>query len=36
MSKPILTIIGLGLTGAGLGLALQQDTTNFEIVGHDK
>ena len=36
MDKPIITIIGLGLTGAGLGLALQRETGNFEVVGHDK
>jgi prephenate dehydrogenase len=36
MSKPIITIIGLGATGASLGLALQRSETNFEIVGHDK
>jgi prephenate dehydrogenase len=36
MAKPIISIIGLGLTGASLGLALQQEPGNFEIVGHDK
>jgi prephenate dehydrogenase len=36
MSKPIISIIGLGVTGASLGLALQQEPGNFEIVGHDK
>ncbi len=36
MAKPILTIIGLGTTGSSLGLALQRDESNFEIVGHDK
>lgn len=36
MAKPRLTIIGLGRTGASLGLALQQETINFEIIGHDK
>ena len=36
MSKPVVTIIGLGLTGAGLGLALQREEATFEIVGHDK
>ncbi|MBV7329252.1 prephenate dehydrogenase/arogenate dehydrogenase family protein [Chloroflexi bacterium TSY] len=36
MSKPIITIIGLGLTGTSLGLALQRQEGNFEIVGHDK
>lgn len=36
MAKPILTIIGLGTTGCSMGLALQRDESNFEIVGHDK
>ncbi len=36
MAKPKMTIIGLGRTGASLGLALQAETLNFEIVGHDK
>ena len=36
MAKPIISIIGLGLTGTSLGLALQREETNFEIVGHDK
>jgi prephenate dehydrogenase len=36
MAKPILTIIGLGTTGSSMGLALQRDESNFEIVGHDK
>jgi prephenate dehydrogenase len=36
MSKPVVTIIGLGLTGAGLGLALQRQEATFEVVGHDK
>ena len=36
MDKPTVTIIGLGLTGASVGLALQRETTSFEIVGHDK
>ena len=36
MAKPIISIIGLGLTGASLGLGLQQQEGNFEIVGHDK
>lgn len=36
MSKPIITIIGLGLTGTSMGLALQRGETTFEIVGHDK
>lgn len=36
MAKPIISIIGLGTTGASIGLGLQQQETNFEIVGHDK
>lgn len=36
MTKPIITIIGLGLTGASMGLGLQREAGNFEIVGHDK
>ena len=36
MAKPIITIIGLGLTGASIGLGLQRTPGNFEIVGHDK
>lgn len=36
MAKPIISIIGLGLTGASLGLGLQRTPGNFEVVGHDK
>jgi prephenate dehydrogenase len=36
MTKPVITIIGLGLTGASMGLGLQREAGNFEIVGHDK
>ena len=36
MTKPIITIVGLGLTGASMGLGLQREEANFEIVGHDK
>lgn len=36
MAKPIITIIGLGLTGASMGLALQREEGNFEVAGHDK
>ncbi|MFN8491986.1 MAG: prephenate dehydrogenase [Caldilineaceae bacterium] len=36
MAKPIIAIIGLGLTGASLGLGLQRTPGNFEVVGHDK
>lgn len=36
MSKPIISIIGLGVTGTSIGLSLQRAEGNFEIVGHDK
>ena len=36
MTKPRITIIGLGLIGGSIGLALQKVKTNFEIVGHDR
>jgi prephenate dehydrogenase len=36
MAKPIISIIGLGLTGASMGLGLQREGGEFEIVGHDK
>ena len=36
MAKSQITIIGLGLTGTSLGLALRQDEGDFEVVGHDK
>jgi prephenate dehydrogenase len=36
MSKPIITILGLGTLGSSLGLALQRSTAQAEIVGHDK
>lgn len=36
MAKPIVTIIGLGVVGSGMGLGLQREEPNFEIVGHDK
>jgi prephenate dehydrogenase len=35
MAKARITIVGLGLIGGSLGLALQREKTNFEIVGHD-
>ena len=35
MAKPRITIVGLGLIGGSLGLALQRVKTNFEIMGHD-
>lgn len=36
MTKPRITIIGLGLIGSSIGLALSQQERDFEIVGHDK
>ncbi|MEM7131205.1 MAG: prephenate dehydrogenase/arogenate dehydrogenase family protein [Chloroflexota bacterium] len=36
MSKPVITIIGLGMTGTSLGLGLKRAEGNFEVVGHDK
>jgi len=36
MAKSQITIIGLGLGGASLGLALRQSSGDFEVVGHDK
>lgn len=36
MTKPRITIVGLGLIGNSIGLALSQGQRNFEIVGHDK
>lgn len=36
MAKPIITILGLGVTGSSIGLALQAAETQAEIVGHDK
>ena len=36
MAKPVITIIGLGLTGAGIGAGLKREEGNFEVVGHDK
>lgn len=36
MANPRLTIIGLGLTGTSLGLALVQSGSALEIVGHDR
>ena len=36
MSKPRATIIGLGLIGGSMGLALKKAKVDFEIVGHDK
>ena len=36
MAKARVTIVGLGLIGGSLGLALQKIKKDFEIVGHDK
>lgn len=36
MSKPRITIVGLGLIGGSIGLALRQAGNNYEVVGHDR
>jgi prephenate dehydrogenase len=36
MAKPRIAIVGLGLIGNSIGLALSRETRDFEIVGHDK
>lgn len=36
MEESQVAIVGLGLIGTSLGLALQEVKTNFEIVGHDR
>jgi prephenate dehydrogenase len=36
MSKPRITIVGLGFIGGSIGLALHQAEAEFEIVGHDR
>jgi prephenate dehydrogenase len=36
MAKPKIAIIGLGVTGASMGLALLREEAEFEVVGHDK
>ncbi len=36
MSQSKITIVGLGLIGTSLGLALQRNENDFHIVGHDK
>jgi len=36
MSKPRITIVGLGLIGGSIGLALRQTGNDYEVVGHDR
>ena len=36
MSKPRITIVGLGFIGGSIGLALHQAEAGLEIVGHDR
>jgi prephenate dehydrogenase len=36
MSKPRITIVGLGLIGGSIGLALCQTGNDYEVVGHDR
>jgi len=35
MAKPRVTIVGLGLIGGSLGLALKESSVELELVGHD-
>lgn len=35
-TMPRITIVGLGLIGGSIGLALQKSKNNFEIMGHDR
>jgi prephenate dehydrogenase len=36
MSKPRITIVGLGLIGSSIGLALHETGNDYEVVGHDR
>ncbi len=36
MSKPKIAIIGLGVIGTSLGLALRKGKEDYEIIGHDR
>jgi prephenate dehydrogenase len=36
MSEPKIAIVGLGLIGSSLGLALRKAQPEFNIVGHDR
>jgi prephenate dehydrogenase len=36
MPKPRITIVGLGLIGGSIGLALRQTENDYEVVGHDR
>lgn len=36
MAKPRIAIIGLGLIGSSIGLALSREARDFEIIGHDR
>ncbi len=36
MAKSKIAIIGLGLTGSSMGMAMQREPIDFEIVGHDR
>ena len=35
-TSPTISIIGLGLTGSSLGLALRREAADFQLIGHDK
>jgi prephenate dehydrogenase len=36
MTKPRIAIVGLGLIGGSIGLALRQTGNDYEVVGHDR
>jgi prephenate dehydrogenase len=36
MSRPRITIVGLGLIGGSIGLALRQTGNDYQVVGHDR
>ena len=36
MSKPKIAVIGLGVIGTSLGLALRESTDEYELIGHDR
>ena len=36
MAKARITLIGLGVTGNSIGLALRAGTRDYEVIGHDK
>ena len=36
MTKPTITIVGLGVIGASIGLTLRKSGGNFQLIGHDR